>query len=82
VHHTIVILLVGISERNLNVNAHEKIATAERNATCCIPRFAFQKIAGIINEQVFDAWIKNDRPKRSLGAGSNVPPVVGAVENH
>jgi len=55
---------------------YEKIAPSERNTTFGVPRSAPKEGAGIGQEILLDAPVKNDRIQWSFGTRSNLVPLV------
>lgn len=61
------------------MNAYEEIPPPERNPALVVPFFAVQKVPGIIEEEIFHSWLKDDGIQTSLGTFRSSEPVVLAV---
>lgn len=59
---------------------YKEIASAERYTTRGIPAFALQEVACIINEQILDSRIQDNRFKWPFGARSDVAPIVRTIK--
>jgi hypothetical protein len=46
------------------------------NAAVEVPLLGRKKILSVLEKQVLDSWVENDRTERTLGTGGDVAPVA------
>ena len=68
------------SRRRAIDETYKEIASAERYTTRRVPAFALQEVACIVNKQILDSRIQDNRFKWPFGARSDMAPIVGTMK--